>query len=96
VVRVLLLVPNTVRTVLMPGIRQWGQLGLTEFGGDRPFKYADALINGASPNDGFAVYVNVIASRTHLTSSCRYSNETAVYEIFEVAAKVQKFRSLLD
>jgi mannan endo-1,4-beta-mannosidase len=43
---------------------QFGQLGLTEDGGNRAIKYADALINGASPNDGnFSAagitYVNV-------------------------------------
>ncbi|TCD61312.1 hypothetical protein EIP91_008640 [Steccherinum ochraceum] len=37
---------------------QFGQLGLTESGGNRVIKYADALIDGASPNDGFAIYRN--------------------------------------
>ncbi len=27
---------------------QFGQLGLTESGGNRPIKYADALVNGVS------------------------------------------------
>ncbi|KAF8204076.1 glycoside hydrolase [Pholiota molesta] len=31
---------------------QFGMLGLKEDGGNRVIKYADALINGASPNDG--------------------------------------------
>jgi mannan endo-1,4-beta-mannosidase len=44
---------------------QWGQLGLTENGGNRVIKYADALIGGASPDDGFAIY----------------KNNTAVYEL---------------
>ncbi|KAJ7706081.1 glycoside hydrolase [Mycena rosella] len=37
---------------------QFGMLGLTEDGGNRLIKYADALIDGASPNDGFAIYKN--------------------------------------
>ncbi|KAF9044792.1 glycoside hydrolase [Hymenopellis radicata] len=37
---------------------QFGMLGLTESGGNRLIKYADALIEGASPNDGFAIYKN--------------------------------------
>ncbi|KJA29159.1 glycoside hydrolase family 5 protein [Hypholoma sublateritium FD-334 SS-4] len=37
---------------------QFGALGLDEDGGNRPIKYADALINGASPNDGYAIYQN--------------------------------------
>jgi len=61
------------------GIMPWqfGQLGLTESGGNRLLKYADALINGASPNDGLAIY----------------PNETAVWDIFTHAAQVQKARS---
>jgi mannan endo-1,4-beta-mannosidase len=31
---------------------QFGALGLKEDGGNRLIKYADALIDGASPNDG--------------------------------------------
>jgi hypothetical protein len=45
---------------------QWGQLGLTEAGGNRVLKYADVLLDGASPNDGFAIY----------------ENETDVYNLF--------------
>ncbi|PFH54548.1 glycoside hydrolase family 5 protein [Amanita thiersii Skay4041] len=37
---------------------QFGVLGLTENGGNRLIKYADALIDGASPNDGLAIYKN--------------------------------------
>ncbi|KAJ7070944.1 glycoside hydrolase [Mycena amicta] len=42
------------------GIMPWqfGALGLTEDGGNRLIKYADALIDGASPNDGLAIYKN--------------------------------------
>ncbi|KAF8990678.1 glycoside hydrolase superfamily [Cyathus striatus] len=43
------------------GIMPWqfGALGLKENGGNRLIKYADALIDGASPNDGsFAIYKN--------------------------------------
>ncbi|KAJ6610091.1 glycoside hydrolase [Mycena sp. CBHHK59/15] len=42
------------------GIMPWqfGMLGLKEDGGNRLIKYADALIDGASPNDGFAIYKN--------------------------------------
>ncbi|KAF4606777.1 hypothetical protein EYR38_000832 [Pleurotus pulmonarius] len=38
------------------GIMPWqfGKLGLTESGGNRLIKYADALIDGASPNDGLS------------------------------------------
>ncbi|KAI0815126.1 glycoside hydrolase [Irpex lacteus] len=56
---------------------QFGALGLTESGGNRVIKYADALINGASPNDGLAIY----------------ANQTAVWNIFTHAAKVQAQRS---
>ncbi|KAH8102452.1 glycoside hydrolase [Cristinia sonorae] len=61
------------------GIMPWqfGQLGLKESGGNRLIKYADALINGASPNDGFAIF----------------TNQTAVWDIFTNAAKVQNSRS---
>jgi mannan endo-1,4-beta-mannosidase len=38
---------------------QWGQLGLTEYHGNHIFKYADALVDGASPDDGFAIYKNM-------------------------------------
>ncbi|KAF7320427.1 Glycoside hydrolase family 5 protein [Mycena kentingensis (nom. inval.)] len=37
---------------------QFGALGLSESGGNRLIKYADALIDGASPNDGLAIYSN--------------------------------------
>ncbi|KAI0704958.1 glycoside hydrolase [Cytidiella melzeri] len=62
------------------GIMPWqfGALHLTESGGDRVIKYADALIDGASPNDGFAIY----------------PNQTVVWDIFTQAAKVQALRSL--
>ncbi|KAG9222885.1 hypothetical protein CCMSSC00406_0000426 [Pleurotus cornucopiae] len=61
------------------GIMPWqfGKLGLTESGGNRLIKYADALIDGASPNDGFAIY----------------PNQTAIYSIFTSAARVQNARS---
>ncbi|KAG9032418.1 hypothetical protein FRB95_001471 [Tulasnella sp. JGI-2019a] len=50
---------------------QFGQLGLTENGGNKIFKYADALINGASPNDGLAIF----------------SNETSVWNLLKSVAK---------
>ncbi|KAF8973999.1 glycoside hydrolase superfamily [Flammula alnicola] len=60
---------------------QFGMLGLKESGGNRLIKYADALIDGASPNDaegtGFAIY----------------KNQTAIWSIFTNAAKVQASRS---
>uniref|UniRef100_A0A8H8CKK8 mannan endo-1,4-beta-mannosidase n=1 Tax=Psilocybe cubensis TaxID=181762 RepID=A0A8H8CKK8_PSICU len=61
------------------GIMPWqfGMLGLKENNGNRLIKYADALIDGASPNDGFAIY----------------QNQTAVWNIFTNAAKVQASRS---
>ncbi|KAH8119717.1 glycoside hydrolase [Phellopilus nigrolimitatus] len=42
------------------GIMPWqfGQLNLTESGGNRLIKYADQILDGASPNDGFAIYTN--------------------------------------
>jgi hypothetical protein len=79
--------------------RQWGQLGLTEFGGNRVFKYADVLLDGASPQDGFAVSVSLIPVALRMAAdgmSRRYPNETATWNVFEVAAKVQQFKSLLD
>ncbi|KAJ7619124.1 glycoside hydrolase [Mycena polygramma] len=62
------------------GIMPWqfGALGLKENGGNRLIKYADALVNGASPNDGDAIY----------------KNQTAVWDIFTNAAIVQAARSL--
>ncbi|PPQ88636.1 hypothetical protein CVT25_010212 [Psilocybe cyanescens] len=56
---------------------QFGTLGLKENGGNRLIKYADEIINGASPNDGFAYY----------------KNQTIVWHIFKNAAKVQASRS---
>jgi len=57
------------------GIEPWqfGALGLTEDGGNRVIKYSDQLLNGASPNDGFAIY----------------ENETSVWDIFTRAAQIQ-------
>lgn len=59
------------------GIMPWqfGQLGLTE--GNRNIKYADDIWQGASPNDGFAIY----------------PNQTAAWNIFVDAARVQNMRS---
>ncbi|KAF9532003.1 glycoside hydrolase superfamily [Crepidotus variabilis] len=56
---------------------QFGQLGLKESGGNRVIKYADLLVDGASPNDGLAIY----------------RNQTTVWNIFKNAAKVQEGRS---
>ncbi|PPQ68624.1 hypothetical protein CVT25_005534 [Psilocybe cyanescens] len=56
---------------------QFGMLGLKEDNGNRLIKYADALINGASPNDGLAIY----------------HNQTSVWDIFTNAAKIQASRS---
>ncbi|KAI0830684.1 glycoside hydrolase [Trametes gibbosa] len=56
---------------------QFGELGLTENGGNRLIKYADAIIHGASPNDGNTFYIN----------------QTAVWDIFTRAAKIQNARS---
>ncbi|KAL0951085.1 hypothetical protein HGRIS_007823 [Hohenbuehelia grisea] len=54
---------------------QFGQLGLKEK--NRLIKYADAIIDGASPNDGFAIF----------------PNQTTIWNIFTSAAKVQNARS---
>ncbi|KAK0506163.1 glycoside hydrolase [Armillaria luteobubalina] len=54
---------------------QWGQLGLTE--GNRVIKYADEILDGASPNDGYAIY----------------KNQTELWDIFTGAAKVQNNRT---
>lgn len=35
---------------------QFGMLGLKENGGNKLIKYADALIDGASPNDGKQIF----------------------------------------
>ncbi|KAI0652244.1 glycoside hydrolase [Trametes meyenii] len=56
---------------------QFGELGLTEDGGNRIIKYADAINHGASPNDGNTFYIN----------------QTAVWDIFTRAAKIQNARS---
>ncbi|KAH9847334.1 glycoside hydrolase [Lenzites betulinus] len=56
---------------------QFGELGLTENGGNRIIKYADAINHGASPNDGNTFYIN----------------QTAVWDIFTRAAKIQNARS---
>ncbi|KAF5377589.1 hypothetical protein D9615_005332 [Tricholomella constricta] len=56
---------------------QFGMTGLKENGGNRLIKYADALIDGVSPNDGFAIY----------------KNQTAVWNVFTHAAKVQAAKS---
>ncbi|KAI8981294.1 glycoside hydrolase [Trametes punicea] len=56
---------------------QIGVLGLTEDGGNRIIKYADAINHGASPNDGNTFYIN----------------QTAVWNIFTRAAKSQNARS---
>ncbi|KAJ3511183.1 hypothetical protein NLJ89_g4243 [Agrocybe chaxingu] len=61
------------RHAIMPW--QFGMTGLKER--NRVFKYADYIIDGASPNDGFAIY----------------KNQTAVWNIFANAAKVQNSRS---
>ncbi|KAG8759064.1 hypothetical protein FRC14_006779 [Serendipita sp. 396] len=56
---------------------QYGQLGLTESGGNRVIKYADAIIDGASPND----------------TNTFYKNQTDIWSIFTRAAKIQDARS---
>ncbi|KIK71083.1 glycoside hydrolase family 5 protein [Collybiopsis luxurians FD-317 M1] len=56
---------------------QFGALGLTEDGGNRLIKYADQILNGASPNDGLAIY----------------KNNTAIWDIFTRAASIQNSRS---
>lgn len=61
------------------GIMPWqfGMLGLKEDGGNHIIKYADAILNGASPNDGLAIY----------------KNQTALWNVFTHAAAVQASRS---
>ncbi|KAG7450435.1 glycoside hydrolase [Guyanagaster necrorhizus] len=54
---------------------QWGQLDLIE--GNRVIKYTDEILDGASPNDGYAIY----------------KNQTELWDIFKSAAKVQNARS---
>ncbi|TFK39729.1 glycoside hydrolase [Crucibulum laeve] len=56
----------------------FGMLGLKESGGNRLIKYADALINGASPNDGLAIY----------------KNQSSIWNVFTTAAKVQSAQSI--
>jgi hypothetical protein len=74
---------------------QWGQLGLK----DTLFKYADFIYKGASPNDGFAIYKN----ETEVWNIFTYVLRCFVWCIAaddpalrSTAAKVQKFRSLLN
>ncbi|KAF9452653.1 glycoside hydrolase family 5 protein [Macrolepiota fuliginosa MF-IS2] len=55
---------------------QFGVNGLKESGGNRLIKYADALIDGASPDDGLAIY----------------RNQTFLWNVFTNAAKVQASR----
>ncbi|KAJ7225320.1 glycoside hydrolase [Mycena pura] len=54
---------------------QFGASGLKEDSGNRLIKYADALIDGASPNDGFAIYKNQtvwnVFAYEESNSSCR-------------------------
>jgi mannan endo-1,4-beta-mannosidase len=50
---------NTSHAGIMPW--QFGALDLTEDGGNRVIEYTDAIINGASPNDGLAIYKNETA-----------------------------------
>ncbi|KAJ8084098.1 hypothetical protein PM082_002865 [Marasmius tenuissimus] len=73
--------PIWVRHALDTKIRimpwQFGMLGLKEHGGNHLFKYADYIIDGASPNDGLAIY----------------KNQSAVWNIFTHAAAVQASRS---
>lgn len=61
------------------GIEPWqfGELNLTEDGGNRVIKYTDQIYQGASPNDGFTFYIN----------------QTAVWDVFTAAAVVQGYRS---
>ncbi|KAJ7597118.1 glycoside hydrolase [Mycena floridula] len=66
---------DNVRNRIMPW--QFGMLGLKEDGGNRLLKYADVLLQGASPNDGLAIY----------------KNQTAIWNIFTRAASVQAGRS---
>jgi len=60
------------------GIMPWqfGASGLKESGGNRLIKYADALIDGASPNDGYAIY----------------RNQTLLWDLFKNTAKHQASR----
>ncbi|KZT05949.1 glycoside hydrolase family 5 protein [Laetiporus sulphureus 93-53] len=55
---------------------QFGELGLTEDGGNRLIKYSDQIYMGASPNDGFTFYIN----------------QTSVWDVFTAAAVVQDYR----
>ncbi|KAF5356008.1 hypothetical protein D9756_003830 [Leucocoprinus leucothites] len=60
------------------GIMPWqfGAKGLKESEGNRLIKYADAIIDGASPNDGLAIY----------------QNQTALWNLFKGAAIIQARR----
>ncbi|PCH33786.1 hypothetical protein WOLCODRAFT_177565 [Wolfiporia cocos MD-104 SS10] len=61
------------------GIQPWqfGELNLTEDGGNRVIQYTDQIYMGASPNDGFTFYIN----------------QTAVWDVFTSAAVVQDYLS---
>ncbi|OBZ80006.1 putative mannan endo-1,4-beta-mannosidase A [Grifola frondosa] len=66
---------NSTSSSIMPW--QFGELGLTESGGNRLIKYSDQIFRGASPNDGNTFYIN----------------QTQVWDIFTRAAQIQDQRS---
>ena len=73
---------------------QYGQLGLTESGGNRLIKYADAIINGASPNDGkrFLILAALLLI-TLYSGNTYFKNQTEIWNLFQKTAKIQDARS---
>lgn len=64
---------------------QWGQLDLTE--GNRVIKYADEILDGASPNDG--KQAPFFSLNRHVTPTWAgytiYKNQTELWNIFKYA-----------
>jgi len=64
---------------------QFGMLGLKEDGGNRLIKYADALIDGASPNDGTSSCLSLKSENSDHGASLEftyYINQTEVWAVF--------------
>lgn len=61
---------------------QFGQLGLTEDHGNRLLKYADVILDGASPNDGKSLSSYLKSILRCLLGFAIYKNQSSVWNIF--------------
>lgn len=62
---------------------QFGMLGLTEDNGNRPIKYADALINGVCLLYFSCTYTNLITEQASPNDGFAiYKNESLVWSVF--------------